>query len=542
MIETLLKRTATYLIMTAFAATAIAVPPKPGLVTVSQPDGTTFQAEIKGDASFHWYLTPAGELMAADGSDGFIRPVSAERLEAMRVESLRHSEAVKADAMKRVAPAEIKLNFPTTGTVRGLIVLAEYQDVKFQPGSTQEYFDRKVNQPNYEGPETYGSVNDYFREQSGGIFTPEFDIVGPVTLPKDRASYGMNEDLDGQFRDAAYQAIKEYDADFSRYDVNGDSFVDFFFVIFAGHAESQGGGAECIWPAMKDLSDFVFDSFGGLYLGVAACSSELKGASGTDLDGVGTICHEFSHILGLPDIYDPMGSGYGMGHFDVMCYGPYNDDGRTPCNYTAMEKFNLGWLNPPVLDSPATGLTLNDFGETDECYFIVNPEDPNEYYTLENRQLRGFDSALPGHGMIITYCNYDKNAWLRNTVNSPLYSRYEHISIMPADNSRDKKMGEDSDPWPGTLGKTEFTDNTAPAAKWFTSNKPVGMPITNIAESADGVITFDFMSSDAVEEISADDAGVVYYNLQGLRVEKGAMMPGMYIRRSGADSRMVIVK
>ncbi len=525
---------------------AAAVPPMPGVVEVAQPDGTTFSATIMGDAGFHWYVTPEGTLMMADMADGFIKPVSSDELEARREAALEAMAQRQSNAEARVAPAEIRRDFPTTGTVRGLIIMAEFQDVKFQPGSTREYFDTKVNQPGYSGVETYGSVNDFFAAQSKGVFTPEFDIIGPVTLPKNRADYGLYEDLDGLFRDSAHAAQDEFDVDFSRYDVNGDRFVDFLFVIFAGHGQAQGGPEECIWPAMKDITEYVFDSFGGMYLGVAACSCELKGGSGANLDGVGTICHEFSHILGLPDVYDAMGTGgYGMGHFDMMCYGPYNDDGRTPCNYTSMEKFTLGWIQPMVLDSPQKDVTLRNFGDTNDCAFIVNPENPNEYYTLENRQLIDFDSALPGHGLVISYCHYDRSAWVKNSANSPTVSRYEHINIIPADNSRNMTPdGEAGDPWPGSRGKTEFTDESAPGAVWRSSGKPVSMPITNIRESEDGVITFDFMIESGVDEIAADAAQqpARYFNLQGLEVDIDAAEAGIYLRRTDSGETTKFVK
>lgn len=544
--RSLLKKIAFLGAYAVCALPAVAVPAKPGIVKVSQPDGTFIMAEIKGDEDFSWYEDASGKLMVGDKADGFLKEVSAAGLEQLRAASLSDKAAAVESARKksaaRITPAEIKRDFPTTGTVRGLIVLAEFQDVKFQPESTRDYFDAKVNQPDYSGPETYGSVNDFFREQSRGVFTPEFDIVGPVTLPRDRASYGLYEDLDGLFRDAAVQAQAEYGTDFSRYDINGDKFVDFFFVIFAGHGEAQGGGIECVWPAMKDITDYVFDSFGGMYLGVAACSCELKGGEGNDPDGVGTICHEFSHILGLPDIYDPMGTGYGMGHYDIMCYGPYNDDGRTPCNYTSMEKFTLGWIEPTVLDKPTEGYTLHDFGETDECVFIVNPANANEYYTLENRQQTGFDKALPGHGLVISYCHYDKSAWAKNTVNSPLYSRYEHVSIIPADNFRDTQKGEDGDPWPGTTFNMSFTDTSLPAARWFSTGDPVGQPVTNIQEDPEGVITFDFMFTNGVDSIEATAEEAEYYDLQGYRVNRAMLSPGIYICRKGGETSRVVIR
>lgn len=555
---------------------AAAVPPLPGFIKVSQPDGSTFEARIIGDEHFHYYETVDGKYLVADPSDGFFKPAaidasgrvvaassdrcartvySADEFRSAAVSTFdERKEQSARRAPSRIAPGVIRRDFPTTGTVRGLIVMAEFEDVKFQPEATREYFDAKVNDAGYTGAETYGSVNDYFKEQSGGVFTPEFDIVGPVTLPHTREWYGYEEKLDDLFRDAAYAAKESCGADFTRYDVNDDYFVDFFFVIFAGHGEAQGGSADCIWPAMKDLSDYVPDAFDGMYLGVAACSSELKGGSGTVQDGVGTICHEFSHILGLPDVYDAMNTGgYGMGHFDMLCYGPYNDGGRTPCGYTAMEKYTLGWIEPVVLEEPEHNVTLGNFSTTNDCRFIVNPDNKNEYYTLENRQLVGFDSALPGHGLVISYIHYDRSLWAKNCANSPSLARYERISIVPADNTRamwiqtstvSQPGSEDGDPWPGVKERTEFTDETAPAAVWRSTGAGVGKPITNIRENADGTVSFDFNYTSSVADIIADADGTeTFYNLQGIEVPASCLVKGVYIvRNSAGDSRKVSIR
>ena len=559
------KRYVMYAAGSLLSLAAVAVPPKPGFIKVSQPDGTAFEAKIVGDEHFQYYVTPEGNYLVADPADGFYKPAAIDatgkvvpatqtgrttfsRDEFSSAAMLTYNnkvEATRANAPAKVAPAAIKRDFPTTGTVRGLIVLAEFEDVKFQPQAIQEHYDAQVNQANYSSPETSGSVNDYFKEQSGGIFSPVFDIVGPITLPHERAWYGLEEKYDDLFRDAAKAVKTQYDTDFTRYDVNDDYFVDFFFVIFAGHGQAQGGPAECIWPAMKDVSNFVFDSFDGMYLGVAACSCELKGSEGANLDGVGTICHEFSHILGLPDIYDAMQTGgYGMGHYDMLCYGPYNDDGRTPCSYTAMEKFTLGWIEPTVLEEPEANVTLGNFNTTNDCRFIVNPDNTNEYYTLENRQQVGFDSALPGHGLVISYVHYDKSIWKKNTVNSPTLSRYEHVSLIAADNHYlMDPVSEAADTWPGTKDKTVFADDTTPAAIWRSSNKPVGKPITNIRENADGTVSFDFNYSASVSDIATDsNESKTYYNLQGIEVPADNLTNGVYIVRtaSGKTSKVNI--
>ncbi|MDE7414628.1 MAG: M6 family metalloprotease domain-containing protein [Muribaculaceae bacterium] len=531
---------------------AMSMPPAPGFVRIPQPDGTTVEARIIGNKDFHYYELHDGSLMVADISDGFLKPASREKVDQLRKAHLEKVEAQEAAiATRAVSPGAIRRDFPTTGTVKGLIVLAEFQDVKFQPGSTPEYFKTKLNKEGYSAEETIGSARDYFKEQSYGLFTPEFDVVGPVTLPKTCSEYGYSEDLDNLFRDAAILADTECDVNFADYDIDDDHYVDFFFVIFAGHGEAQGGPVETVWPAMKDMSYFITDRFDGKYIGVAACSCELKEGEGTKLDGVGTVCHEFSHILGLPDIYDAQGTmGYGMGHYDMMCYGPYNGEMRVPSGYTAMDKYTLGWITPRVLDGPEKDVELHDLVSTNECIFIVNPNNNNEYYTLENRQLKGFDSALPGHGLVISYVNYNRTAWKKNTVNA-LLSGYEHCTIVAADNKKVLNTGsqnfESGDPFPGTSGVTSFTDSTIPASIWQATGTPlpVGMAITNIREDEDGTIRFDFMADSGVEELFEDSCedGKEYYNLQGIRVEKGSVKNGLYIERTtDGKSRKVFLK
>ena len=545
------------LILTAGMAfctfSAMAVPPIPGFVNIVQPDGSTVEARIIGDRNFHYYELRDGSLMMADIATGFLRQTTMDKIEEQRMAELerREAEAIAKETRAAVEPNVIKKKFPTTGVVKGLIVLAEFQDVKFQEATTLESVSTKLNQVGYQSEEANGSAVDYFLEQSQGQFTPHFDVVGPVTLPKTRADYGRNEDLDGLFRDAAILA-DEAGVDYTQYDVNDDGFVDFFFVIYAGHGEAQGGPVESIWPAMKDISNYVYDIFDGMYLSVAACSCELKAGTGADQDGVGTVCHEFSHILGLPDIYDAQNTGsLGMLHYDMMCYGSYNDDQRTPSGYTAMDKYTLGWIEPRLLDGPQKDVELKPLSTDNDCIFLVNPDNRDEYYTLENRQLIGFDAGLPGHGLVISYVHYDRNHWAKNTVNT-LMAGYDHVGMVCADNSpilnttTSAVNHEAGDPFPGTKGVTEFTDNTAPAAVWKAAGKkiPVGMPVTNIRELEDGTILFDFMQDSGIAGIGAEESGdaVEYFTLQGMRVSAGNLTPGIYIARdSEGRTRKVIL-
>ena len=499
---------------------------------------------------------PDGSL-AAEGEITGVATSPAQRATIMK--AIAKTETAKAEAAMRIAPGTIKPSFPINGTVTGLILLCEFQDVKFTGQATREHYDAVCNTTGYSSEATRGSVVDYFTSQSDGKFTPKFDIFGTVTLPYDRAHYGLTNDVNNLFRDAALEADR-MGLDFSKYDINNDGFVDFLFVIFAGHGQAQGGPYDSVWPAMQDLSEYVFDYFDGLNLGVAACSCELKGGSGANLDGIGTICHEFSHILGLADIYDTSQQGaHGMGHFDIMDRGTYNDNQVTPSGYTAMDKYTLGWITPTVLDGDAKDVTLDPFDTSHQAVFIVNPENVDEYYTLENRQIQGWDSGLPGHGLVISYCHYEPHLWRRNTVNA-VAAGYEHVHIIAADNVWDEIItaNEAGDPFPGTSAVTSFSAYTAPKATWRSTGKDATFCIKNIRETEDGRIIFDFIADTAsIESIGAYATGnavsvagntiiapasAEIFDLCGRRCAAKGLLPGVYVVKTSATTTKVIVK
>lgn len=521
-IMTISKKLPVIALLAISLAPAWAAPAKPGLIKHRQPDGTVINIRLCGDEFFHYYETEDGILLHKD-KDGCMRyaavshdnritasKYAAQAQDKRTPEALEYIRGTNRTELKKIIkeehltrktaanrqPGSIQKSFPTTGEVKGLVILAEYQDVKFSGKATQQDFDRLMNEDHYSGELAFGSVKDYFKSQSDGKLDIHFDVVGPVTLSKDRAYYGSEangrEKVDEMAEEACILADNGYEIDFSEYDSNNDGFVDFIYIIYAGHGQAQGGPEESVWPQSSSLEYSCWKTFDGMYLGKYSCSCELRGADGNEIDGIGTFCHEFSHILGLPDIYDPVYSGFdGLGHWDVMDVGSYNDDSKTPAGYTAMDKYTLGWLEPTVLESHECGITLKPLSEANEAYFIVSEHDANEYYTLENRQNTGWDSALPGHGLIICHIHYDAGLWASNRVNTSS-SKYEHVKLIAADG----KIGtetEAGDAWPGTTGNSEFTDTSSPASVWHNGEK-TGKPIRNITEHTDGTVSFDFIS------------------------------------------------
>ena len=514
-------------------ATMEAAPALPVKHQLTQPDGTTLTVYLRGDEFMHYYETVDG-LMLQKSLNGFycyaelskegkviaspliahdetlrspdeityIRGIRQESLRNVLIEKMNLDKSIR---QKAVSPGTIKQDFPTVGEVHGLVVLVQYQDIKLSEAATVEAYDRVMNEENYDGDIASGSVRDYFLNQSENKLKLHFDVVGPITLSQNRKYYGSAEEagkerVDEMMAEAVKLAKEQNpDLDFSSYDLNEDGVVDFVYAIYAGYGEAQGGPEETVWPQSSTLEYKDWNLYDGLYLGRYSCSCELRGKTGSTLDGIGTFCHEFSHILGLPDIYDPRYSGCpGLNGWDVMDIGSYNNESKTPAGYTAMDKYTLGWLKPKLLDGPQS-VSLEALATSNKAYFLVSEKNPNEYFTFENRQNVGWDAALPGHGLLICHIQYDKGIWRSNTVNT---DGFEHVSLVVADkNKRESEGSSMKDVFPGSSKNTSFTDDSEPAMLWNSGAK-VGKPITNIKE-VDGVITFDFMKDTGIESFEA---------------------------------------
>ena len=181
----------------------------------------------------------------------------------------------------------------------------------------------------------------------------------------------------------------------------------------------------------------VFDTGQGVYVNTYACSCELNPDKGCD--GIGTVCHEFSHCMGYPDVYDiEYGGNYGMGTWDLMCSGSYNGDTYCPAGYTAYEKMVAGWINPVELTENASYSDIKTTADGGNAYIFYHPENKDEYYLIENRQRKGWDKYLAAGGILVNHITYDKTVWdynMPNTFHKGI-NDIERITIIPADNKK----------------------------------------------------------------------------------------------------------
>ena len=532
--EFLSKGRQRYLMLVSFLLLAVAtfaVPAKPGLTRLlTLTDGSTVNATLVGDEYLHYWLGADGNAYQAVGEDTYqsFDPQANQEAADERRSSANHQRA------RRLAPRKVGNVGSITGQKKGLIILVNFSDVSFKTANNKALYKRIANEENF----TYtinssysfkGSMRDYFYVQSDGKFELTFDVVGPVTVSKTQAYYGAN-DSKGNDEHPAEMVIEALnlansEVNYANYDWDGDGYVEQVYVVYAGKGEADGGAANTIWPHEWTLSsaNYYGDGTGrqqldGKYIDTYACGGELNGSSG-NIAGIGTMCHEFSHCLGYPDFYDTKnGGGQGMGYWDLMDSGSYNDDGYQPAGYTSYERMVAGWKTPEELvytQNISNMTALQDEGS--KSYIIYNKGHRDEYYLLENRQMKKWDTSLPGAGLLILHVDYNSSAWSNNTVNNTLSN--QRMTWIPADNQYQYTTyqgtkyytfeGMANDPFPyGSVNA--FGKNTTPAATLYNKNSDdsyyLDSSIENITQNSDGTISFYFrgISNVALPVISPD--------------------------------------
>lgn len=429
--------------------------------------------------------------------------------------------------------------FPIKGSPKGLVLLVEYQDVPFEYGD-YDYFNRMLNEEGFSDYGSLGSARDYFVDNSMGQFTPDFDVYGPVTLPNVRAYYGANNESGDDERPYlmavhAMQALDD-EVDFTQYDCDGDGMIDNVFVFYAGQGEHDSGIRDAVWPHSWEVSaanPFKRYKFDDVVLDHYACTCEHPTGE-TRPDGIGTFVHEFSHVMGLPDLYvTTYSGGFTPGSYQVLDEGPYNNGGLTPPNYSSFERCALGWIEMTPMQEGR--IEIPELTESNVAY-VVPTENKGEYFFFENRQRVGNDRFIPGHGMLVWHIDYDRKIWDYNAVNNT--SSHQRVDIVEADNVKTESTRA-GDTFPGTSGVTAFLKDSKPAmVSW--KKKNLIFELTDIQETEDGLIIVE-ANSLATEKppYSDSDAGVGaiggeseysddYYDLLGRKVTNP--QKGIYIR------------
>ncbi len=309
-----------------------------------------------------------------------------------------------------------------SGSPRVLTILAAFQDLDFIVNDPVRAFDQYLNGDKQENLGNHNqlnvaSVRQYFNICSHGQFSPQFDVVGPVTLPKKMAYYGGSnstgsDDKFGDFCRDVMEEAKSVVSDWSIYDNDKDGRIELVCVIFAGYGQNQGGADSTIWSKASKQDKRLNDS---LRITRFNCSPELFYPHYPDyINGMGVFIHEFSHCMGLPDLYATNKSGYvnnqGMETYSVMDYGLYNYNGFAPCPYTAWEQEVMGWTEieeiRPIANSQQTIADLLPLIEGGKAYKVANADNDRDYIVMENVQKRGLNKWGDGHGLLVCHVDY----------------------------------------------------------------------------------------------------------------------------------------
>ena len=512
---------------------AMAVPAKPGVwKTLKLADGTEVRAQLKGDEYGHYWLTDDGRAYRQMGNTDVFQTVD---LTTVRQQAKERRQRVNEQRSRRLAKRRASASSGYFGLKKGIIILVNFSDKSFADGHNNALFTRIANEQGFSEGDFCASMSDYFKAQSGGQFELDFDVVGPVTVSKKQSHYGANDDNDndmyaGEMVCEAVKLAKDEIADWTPYDWDNDGEVDQVYVVYAGEGEAAGGAASTIWPHAYNLysANYFGDGTGPVTVGTNlvvntyACGPELRGVG--QIEGIGTMCHEFSHCLGYPDFYDTdYSGGWGMDMWDLMDQGSYNGDGFCPAGYTSYERWVAGWSEPVELgDEDVTVTGMKSLQEGGEYYIIYNPENRNEYYLLENRQYIGWDEGLPGAGLLILHVDYDENVWANNKPNDE--PSHQRMTWVAADNAYqyetyqgDKYLtweGLETDPYPYvTNSKTnnKFNKDTKPAAKFYNKKSKMSTNMTSSVEDItlddeEGTISFNYVANYASS--SGDDPAV----------------------------------
>ena len=516
-----MKKIFSILFLCAITVGVMAVPARRGPITRTAEDGTENTVFLHGNAFYHYMTDTEGNWL----DETTMKPLT-EEVKAARVQKgQERQQARRAREQKKVGST---LNLAP----RGLIILVNFKDKAFvTPVDTiknmidGENFTRNYSYSYTIYGETYtehiissGTARQYFHDQSWGQYNPIFDVIGPVTVSQNLAYYGQNDSYynqdsypDKMISEACKLADTQFGVDFTQYDNDNDGYVDFVYVIYAGFGEADGGPANTIWPHNSTLiyqgqgiKCIVDDKQVNNY----ACSNELQ-YYGKVYNGIGTFCHEFSHVLGLPDLYITENKSTihkTLGQWDILDYGPYNNDGNTPPSYSAYERFFCGWLTPRVLTDPEN-VTLHPLNETGDALLIctsdvhnlvgTNPN-PTDFYLVENRVKQGWDSYLPGKGMLLTHIKYSSSKWENNTVNNTKSSM--GVDIVEADGVAPSY--NENNPNNGYNGKAK--DAFPSGAKQWTELE--NHEITNITLS-NNLIKFLYVGgwAEGVEEVPCNE-------------------------------------
>jgi M6 family metalloprotease-like protein len=526
------------LITCVFSSSIIyAVPAYPYKVKVVTENGKEVEIFMRGDENNKYACTLDGYTLLSDSVGWWYATLSEKgdvkktSLSLMSFEDeTEEIRQFKSNCKKNISPYISNSGINNTGEVlrrtasnayltgerRALVVLIQFKDLSFK--KTADDFVSLFNDLNYNIDGATGSVRDYYRFASQGQFDYLTDVYGPYTSKNNMSYYGGNSSIGGNDAhavDLCKEAMMSLPKtiDYSIYDNDDDGLIDNVHIIFAGYGEEAGASSNAIWsheyPHRINLVNEIGYSLAGY-----SCTPELRGNRGSKISNIGVVCHELGHALGAMDYYDTnygTGGEYeGTGKWDIMAGGSWNDDGRTPPNFNPYVRSEIfGWSKQVILESDqiVSMPRMEIDNEDQSVVYRVNTGSTGDYFLLENRQLYGFDAALPGEGLMIYHVHPNINRMRNtNTINSthpqglyPVCASYSEPNKKKYGNINSREC-----PFPGSKNIVSFTPTTNPAAiAW--NGSPAQISLSSIKSNSDGSISFLASKENIIGPIDPDN-------------------------------------
>ncbi len=346
-------------------------------------------------------------------------------------------------------------------TIRVPVILVDFSDhVYTNYGGAPEASDFDSTLFSW-GEMPTGSMSEWYWENSYETFFVHGDVVGWYRMPHTYAYYVNAQNGFGSCPNCAREMVKdavyaaEFDLDYSDYDRNNDGWVDGIFVVFAGYGAEQTGNDNDIWSHRSSINPITLNG-----VKVSDYSVEPEARTDGHITDIGVFCHEFGHVLGLPDLYDTDYSSSGIGRWSMMAGGSWNGSGDTPAHFDAWCKKELGFTNPVVITANEAGSLIPQAESEPVAYRLwTQGLGGSQYFLVENRQLTLFDAALPGEGLLIWHIDETRSGNSDET--HPL------VGLEQADGLFQLEAGAGSnggDPWPGNTDHREFSDFSTPNA------------------------------------------------------------------------------
>ncbi len=406
-------------------------------------------------------------------------------------------------------PPKPRLMLPDT--VMCLVILIDFEDGHADTlAHSVEHFDELLF-----SCENGRSMRSYYLSNSYGKLDIVGDVKGWFRLPQPLAFYADERRGMGYYPHNAQKMVEDAVVaadpyvDFSLYDNDGpdgipssgddDGYVDFLLVVH--------GGSGYEWT----LNPSDIHSHAGTIRPLEADGVKVRTYATEPEDGnIGTFAHEFGHLLGLPDLYDPTLSTFGLGMWSLMAYGSWGGgDGSRPVGLDAWSKVRLGFVEPVVIDTNFTAYELPNVEDSAVVLKLWNGgEEGAQYFLVENRRAVGCDSYLGrfGEGLLIYHVDerYDGNS----SPTGHLVSLEQADGRFDLERRRVFGFGSDSgDPYPGSTGNRSFGWWTTPS-NYSNEGSPTQVTILNISDPGD-LMKFDVGVTSPVvllEDYSVDDS------------------------------------